>query len=157
MSAIVEPVDLAEEGRQIATVHERHIVRQSRWYLALLRYAVLLLALAFFLFPIFWVAVTSIKFPGDYMHRPPVFIPDDPTLNHYRNVMDLRGNAALKNSAIIATTATALSLLIGTLAAYSLAALATDDAAGRAGRALFPHAARHWYVERGQVERCGRD
>jgi multiple sugar transport system permease protein len=121
MSAIVEPVDLAEEGRQIATVHERHIVRQSRWYLALLRYAVLLLALAFFLFPIFWVAVTSIKFPGDYMHRPPVFIPDDPTLNHYRNVMDLRGNAALKNSAIIATTATALSLLIGTLAAYSLA------------------------------------
>jgi multiple sugar transport system permease protein len=121
MSVIVEPTGLVEEARQGATVHERRIVRRSRWYLAVLRYAVLLLALAFFLFPIFWVAVTSIKFPGDYMHRPPVFIPDDPTLNHYRNVMDLRGNAALKNSAIIATTATALSLLIGTLAAYSLA------------------------------------
>jgi multiple sugar transport system permease protein len=121
MSVIVEPTGLVEEARQGATVHERRIVRRSRWYLAVLRYAVLLLALALFLFPIFWVAVTSIKFPGDYMHRPPVFIPDDPTLNHYRNVMDLRGNAALKNSAIIATTATALSLLIGTLAAYSLA------------------------------------
>ena len=121
MSAIAEPVPATESARPADAIPAQRIVRRSRPYLTALRYLVLLIALLFFLFPIFWVAITSIKFPGDYMHRPPVFIPDDPTLNHYRTVMKTKGELALRNSAIIASTATLLSLLVGTLAAYSLA------------------------------------
>lgn len=121
MSAVAEPLAVAEEPRAVTVAQERRIVRRRRPYLALLRYLVLLIALIFFLFPIFWVAITSIKLPGEYMHRPPILIPDEPTLVHYRNVMNAKGELALRNSAIIATSATLLSLLVGTLAAYSLA------------------------------------
>lgn len=121
MSAIVEPVSTAEGPRVASPVHARRAVRRSRPYLTALRYLVLLLALLFFLFPIFWVAITSIKLPGEYMHRPPILIPHEPTLIHYRNVMDSRGTPALRNSVVIASSATLLSLLVGTLAAYSLA------------------------------------
>jgi multiple sugar transport system permease protein len=82
-------------------------------------------ALVFFLFPILWIGVTSIKFPGEYMHRPPILIPRDPTLIHYRNVMSDKGKLALRNSIVIASCATLFSLVAGTLAAYSLSRFRT--------------------------------
>jgi multiple sugar transport system permease protein len=121
MSVVVEPISATEDPRAADTLQARHAVRRSRPILTVLRYLVLLIALVFFMFPIFWVGVTSLKLPGEYMQRPPVLIPDEPTLNHYRNVMNDKGKLALRNSAIIATSAAALSLLVGTLAAYSLA------------------------------------
>ena len=105
--------------RQAKTAKHR-MVHRSNPFVAILRYSVLLVSLAFFLFPIIWVAVTSIKLPGDYMHRPPIIFPDNPTLIHYRSVMSAKGEIALRNSAIIATLATFFSLVVGTLAAYSL-------------------------------------
>jgi multiple sugar transport system permease protein len=89
------------------------------------RYVVLVVVLIFCLFPILWVIGTSVKLPGEYMHNPPVWIPKNPTLIHYQNVMAQRGNLALKNSVIIAGGATVLTLLIGSMAAYSLARLQT--------------------------------
>jgi multiple sugar transport system permease protein len=89
------------------------------------RYLVLVIVLVFCLFPILWVIGTSIKLPGEYMRNPPVWIPQDPTLVHFQNVMKQRGNLALKNSIIIAGGATVLSMLVGSLAAYSLARLNT--------------------------------
>jgi multiple sugar transport system permease protein len=70
------------------------------------RYLVLVIVLLFCLFPILWVIGTSIKLPGEYMRNPPVWIPQDPTLVHFQNVMKQRGNLALKNSIIIAGGAT---------------------------------------------------
>jgi len=105
--------------RQAKTAKHR-MVHRSNPFVAILRYSVLLVSLVFFLFPIIWVAVTSIKLPGDYMHRPPIIFPDNPTLIHYRSVMSAKGEIALRNSAIIATLATFFSLVVGTLAAYSL-------------------------------------
>jgi multiple sugar transport system permease protein len=86
-----------------------------------LRYVAVLLALVFFLFPIYWIAITAFKPPADLRANPPVWFPAEPTLVHFLAVMDVRGYTALKNSVIIAGTATALSLLIGSLAAYALA------------------------------------
>jgi len=86
----------------------------------IVRYAVLLAALAFFLFPIAWVVGTSIKLPGEYLKNPPVWIPQSPTLLHYGNVMAAKGSLALQNSLIVATSATVLTMMIGSLAAYSL-------------------------------------
>jgi multiple sugar transport system permease protein len=121
VNAVAEPVMRSTEQREFSAYQVGRRVRPSRLVLSGLRYAALFVALVFFLFPIFWVGVTSIKMPGEYMHRPPILIPDAPTLNHYRNVMTTKGGTALRNSAIVATTATALSLVVGTLAAYSLA------------------------------------
>ncbi len=125
MSAIAEPIMASPEEPAGVVVTARpqtyRAVRRRRPYLSLLRYAALALALLFFLFPIFWVAVTSLKLPGEYMARPPVLIPNEPTLIHFRNVLNAKGELALRNSAIIATSATIASLLVGTLAAYALA------------------------------------
>lgn len=89
------------------------------------RYGVLFVVLVFCLFPILWVIATSVKLPGEYLRNPPIWIPQDPTLVHFQNVMAQRGNLALKNSLIIAGGATLLSMLVGSLAAYSVARLQT--------------------------------
>lgn len=96
-----------------------------RRVLCALRYLVVLVALAFFLFPIVWVIGTAFKLPGDYLHKPPIVIPSQPTLIHFANVMASRGETALRNSVIIASSATLLSMLIGSSAAYSLARFQT--------------------------------
>ena len=125
MSTLVEPLNSVEESRQVqllaATQPAHRAVKRSRPYLMVLRYTVLLIALVFFLFPIFWIVITSFKLPGEYMHRPPILWPDEPTTTHYERVMREKGRLALENSAVIATSATLLSLAVGTLAAYSLA------------------------------------
>lgn len=89
------------------------------------RYLVLLIVLVFCLFPILWVIAMSVKLPGEYLHNPPIWIPQQPTLVHYRNVMASKGELALKNSVIIATSATLLTMIVGSLAAYSLARFST--------------------------------
>jgi multiple sugar transport system permease protein len=97
--------------------------KRNRWQGArtVARYAVLLIVLTFCLFPILWVIGMSVKLPGEYMRNPPVWIPENPTLVHFQLVMPARGNLALKNSLIIATGATVLVMILGSLAAYSLA------------------------------------
>jgi multiple sugar transport system permease protein len=92
---------------------------------ATLRYVVLVIVLIFCLFPIVWVIGMSVKLPGEYLHHPPIWIPQHPTLIHYQMVMAQKGNLALKNSVIIACGATFLSMLIGSLAAYSLSRMNT--------------------------------
>jgi len=113
---------LSARPAQLATASRRDPWRGVR---TALRYAVLLIVLTFCLFPILWVIGMSVKLPGEYMRNPPVWIPQNPTLVHYTNVMAQKGNLALKNSVIIATGATFLSMLVGSLAAYSLARLET--------------------------------
>ena len=102
-------------------------VQRDRWRAVrtTLRYAVLLVVLVFCLFPILWVIATSVKLPGEYLRNPPIWVPQEPTMIHFQNVMAQRGNLALKNSIIISGGATLLSMLVGSLAAYSLARLQT--------------------------------
>ena len=107
---------------QLATASRRDPWRGVR---TALRYAVLFIVLTFCLFPILWVIGISVKLPGEYMRNPPVWIPQNPTLVHFGNVMAQKGNLALKNSLIISSGATFLSMFVGSLAAYSLARLNT--------------------------------
>ncbi|MFT4041166.1 MAG: carbohydrate ABC transporter permease [Thermomicrobiales bacterium] len=91
----------------------------------LLRYLIVGLALAFFLFPIVWIAGISIKLPADYLNDPPIWIPQEITFRHYQSVMAEKGWLALRNSLLIAGGATIISVLIGSIAAYSLARFQT--------------------------------
>ncbi len=78
--------------------------------------------LLFTLAPLYWVFITSIKPSNDYLAVPPVWFPEEPTLVHYEAALfAYRGLDGLINSLIVSLAATALSALLGTLMAYSLA------------------------------------
>lgn len=75
----------------------------------------------FFLFPILWVFLTSIKRPVDQMAIPPVWFPEQPVI---RNYLDLFSHpdfvTSLINSIVIAGLATLVTVLLGAFAAYSM-------------------------------------
>jgi multiple sugar transport system permease protein len=99
--------------------------RRRKALVRLFRYAVVVLFLAFVLFPMFWIVGSSFKSPAELLSNPPVWMPRDPTLAHYRSVMREQGNAALRHSVAIGVGATLLSVVLGSLAAYSLARFRT--------------------------------
>jgi multiple sugar transport system permease protein len=91
---------------------------------------VLIAALAFFMFPVIWMFLTSFKTEAEYFSYPPVFIPEDFSFRNYFNAMafppDGRGGLqGLRDSLIIASATTVASVLIGSLAAYSLSRFKT--------------------------------
>lgn len=86
------------------------------------RYALLGLALLYFVFPIFWIVATSLKTPEEFIQAPPVYIPQDPHLRHYIRGLGVAGGfRALRDSLIISVGTTALTMTIGASAAYSMA------------------------------------
>ena len=72
-------------------------------------------------FPLFWMIVTSVKPQFELFRRPPTFLPDTFTLEHYaRLLIDTAFLVYFKNSVILATTTTVIVVAIATLGAYSL-------------------------------------
>lgn len=108
----------------------------ARW----LKRTAVCIAIVIAFFPIFWLISTSFKPIDEWQKFPPVWISSQPTLQNYRIVFapkaaqefaakqqgaigyKVSGSAwkAFGDSAIIATAATVLSVLFGTLAAYSI-------------------------------------
>jgi len=91
---------------------------------------VLLIALIFFLFPVVWMLLTSFKSQSEYFSYPPVFWPKDFSLRNYFNAMALPpdgrgGLQGLRDSMVIAACTTLVSVLVGSLAAYSLSRFKT--------------------------------
>jgi multiple sugar transport system permease protein len=100
-------------------------------------YSILSIAIVLFLFPIVWMVITSFKFQRDIMTDRIIFIPKTVTVKNYKEIfskkLQIGGDAetvfsreghglrGLKNSLIISTSATLLSLIIGLPAAYALA------------------------------------
>jgi multiple sugar transport system permease protein len=85
------------------------------------RYVVAVLAVLFFIFPIYWIFATAFK-TADWLYKnPPVWFPPDPTLLSFEQAIQSGALNAIGNSLIIATGATLLSLVIGCLAAYGIA------------------------------------
>jgi len=87
------------------------------------------LGLAFFivilLFPFFWMLITSIKPDSELydMSQSPLSL-HKPTLDHYVYlIQNTRFLLWMRNSAVVAIVSTSLSIVVGTLAAYSLARL----------------------------------
>ena len=77
------------------------------------------------LFPFYWMLVTSIKPDGEFydLSRSP-FIIEKPTLDHYKYLFEnTRFLLWMKNSLQVSVVSTVISIIVGTLAAYSLARL----------------------------------
>jgi multiple sugar transport system permease protein len=87
----------------------------------LVRYALVIAMLVFFLFPIYWMITTSFKAPPDILTRPPMWV-FKPTLSNYVYAFE-EANFALfiKNTLIVSLISTALVITLGSLASYSFA------------------------------------
>lgn len=85
----------------------------------------LLFFIVILLFPFYWMFITSIKPDSELydMAQPPMQLLK-PTLEHYVYLIEnTRFLLWLKNSAVVAIVSSGISIVIGTLAAYSLARL----------------------------------
>jgi ABC-type glycerol-3-phosphate transport system permease component len=82
--------------------------------------------MAFFLFPFYWIVLTSIQ-PKDQLYAPtPNFIPENITIDNYISILGAgRVNIAiaLKNSLIVAVSVTVICIVFGNFAAYAFARL----------------------------------
>jgi multiple sugar transport system permease protein len=87
-----------------------------------LTYVALGAVLVFFLMPFLWIVTTSLKGNEDYFTFPPVWIPAEPSLVHYKGLFE-RGNGWLyfKNSLAISTMSMAAALVFSVPTAYSIA------------------------------------
>ena len=77
-------------------------------------------ALTFSMLPIVWMATTSVKSPGEFVSREPTLIPEQFTTMHYERLWAEGFPRRLTNSLIVTFGATAISLVVGFCAAYSL-------------------------------------
>lgn len=89
------------------------------------RYAALAVVVAFFLFPLFWLATLTVKTPNEYFASPPVWLPAEPSLIHLKVLLRSKGVGSFVNSLIIASGATGVAMLLGSPAAYSMARFKT--------------------------------
>ncbi len=87
----------------------------------ILRYVFLILVMIVVVFPIIWLISTSIKNDVDIFAMPPILVPSHPTGKSYVGLVDNGLFAYLLNSSIVAVATCLVSIVIGTLAAYSLA------------------------------------
>jgi multiple sugar transport system permease protein len=100
----------------------------------ILRYAVLSVWAVIAFFPIYWMVATSFKIDTQWFSWPPVYFPDPPTLDNYRNVWlgaqeytttqfalsTQTPLVSMKNSTIIAMTSTLLAVVFGAIIAYGV-------------------------------------
>jgi multiple sugar transport system permease protein len=95
--------------------------RRRPFWKRIIRWLIYLAVMIFFLFPIFWIFMTSLKAASEFMHSPPIWFPATPNLASYEHAIAVGGLETMRNSIIISTTTTLLALVIGSLAAYGLA------------------------------------
>jgi multiple sugar transport system permease protein len=110
---------------------------RRRWLGALGRHVVLLAWTAVTLLPIYWMLITSIKHPGEWVTWPPRWFPHEPTLINYVKVLTPGtstfelGRQTLKilkplwDSLIISTIGSLLAVVLGSALAYSWARFGT--------------------------------
>ena len=89
------------------------------------RFLIALVVLVIFLFPVYWLFITSIKSAGDIFARPPVWFPSEPSFRIFGILFKDGDVWAIYNSLIIASVSTVVAMVLGTAAAYSLARFKT--------------------------------
>ena len=85
------------------------------------RIVLLLLAAVIVIFPVVWVISTSIKTDVQIFAIPPILVPAHPTDSRYAGLWTYGLLAYLANSVIVAISTAVVTIVVGTLAAFSLA------------------------------------
>ncbi len=87
-------------------------------------YSLLVVAAVLTAFPLFWMLSVSFMPTGAASTYPPPLLPAEPTLDNYRELFaNHSAGRYLFNSALVATLATLISLVINTMAGYAFAKL----------------------------------
>jgi raffinose/stachyose/melibiose transport system permease protein len=76
--------------------------------------------LAVVLVPIYWVVITSLRSQAGFFSQPPLALPQRPSLDNYRAVVDGGYLLYLRNSAIVTGATVALALVVSFLAAFAI-------------------------------------
>jgi ABC-type glycerol-3-phosphate transport system permease component len=87
---------------------------------SLLLYLLMLLAVIVLLVPVAWMVSTAFKSAAEVFSYPPKWIPEQPTLDAFREAFGGTMMRFLLNSVIVATGTTALATAAGALTAYAL-------------------------------------
>lgn len=91
------------------------------WWGRAAAYALLILASVLSLFPIVWIALTSVKTAGDYFSTPFAWMPQTVTLEHYARLFGQLGGAnAMRNSLLVSVGSMLLTLIVSVPAAYAI-------------------------------------
>ena len=94
---------------------------KQKYLINLVKFLLIIIIMGFFMFPIFWLFLTSFKNHLDVFSIPPkIFF--NPTIENYLEVIQMHNFFAYyKNTIIISLTSTFISMILGTLGAYALA------------------------------------
>jgi multiple sugar transport system permease protein len=112
--------------------------RIKKQLFSVLKYLLLILALLFFLFPIYWMLLTSLKKPGEISANPVIWFTTNITFDNFKLLFGYQGSLwgqkdyvgrsfmqnivpFLLNSFAIGSIATLLSIILGSNLAYSMA------------------------------------
>ncbi|UOM34375.1 carbohydrate ABC transporter permease [Acuticoccus sp. I52.16.1] len=90
-----------------------------------LRFVAALAVLAFFLFPIYWLAIIAFKTPDEIFAYPPVWWPEQIQFANYRVLFKDGDAETVFNSLFIAGVSTVIAMFLGTMCAYSIARFRT--------------------------------
>lgn len=101
--------------------------RSRRQLLSVAHFIGLFLAMAVICLPGLWVVLNSFRPTVEIMAKPPVWIPTELNLNHYRAMFGGAGEGGVpvgtyfRNSLIISVTSTLIALLVGMAGGYAFA------------------------------------
>ncbi len=85
------------------------------------RYVVYFLLFIIFLFPVFWIFLSSLKTQSELFTYPLTFFPEEPTLSNYvRAFQSGRFVTYIGNSSFVAVVSTFITVMINTMAGYAL-------------------------------------
>jgi len=108
----------ASAGSPMPRRRRRRRIRPFRLFM----HAMLVVVVVVADFPLAWIVVTALKPDQEIARYPPTLIPNTFTLDNFENLFRISPFASyLTNSIIVATGATFLTVVLGTLAAYSFA------------------------------------
>jgi len=97
-------------------MHMNNKLKNILWYTVLLLFSLI------FVLPIIWIFISSLKTSNEIFSWPPTILPNNVTFSNYITAFN-KGNFVtyFKNSIFVAVAATALTLLINSMAGYALA------------------------------------
>jgi len=96
--------------------------RGRQYIVRLLLYILMIVVVVAWGAPFAWVFVTSLKPEGEIFRYPVVWLPDQPTISHYFDLLEIFPMMTwFRNSLIVALWTTILTLILDALAAYPLA------------------------------------
>jgi multiple sugar transport system permease protein len=100
-------------------------LRRKRSVVLALRLAAAAAVTLFFLFPIYWLFMISLKTPDEIFAYPPKWWPADFQFENYAVLFKDGDATTVWNSFVIAGASTVLAMFLGTICAYSLARFRT--------------------------------